>query len=353
MIKLLRNGLFVIFLFFPGITHSDDENLLIDRPEHITVEAEEAIEQGLVYLARNQNGEGYFTLGRGSSSYTTAISSLSGLAFLSQGNTVNHGKYRDSLRRLTTYLVGQVRPSGLIAGAEESRTMFSHAFSTTSFACIYGEIINPELEEIVKKIITDDIALIVDAQDDSGGWYYSPNDQLNEGSVTITQIQALRACRDAGFNVPYETVRKAILYITACQQEDGGIAYGSRSIGSQPALTAAAIAVMYNSGEYDSEIVDGCYRYLQAREQGRIENPDYFGNVNYHWFYENFYLSQVKWHIGGAAWNTYFPQLRDELLERRRAGGCWNGDFQGRIYGTALAVMILSMPYENIPLFMR
>ena len=48
----------------------------------------------------------------------------------------------------------------------------------------------------------DAIVLISRSQSRDGGWLYTPDDAGDEGSVTITQVQALRACRDAGISVP-------------------------------------------------------------------------------------------------------------------------------------------------------
>src|SRR5437016_4638227 len=79
----------------------------------------------------------------------------------------------------------------------------------------------------LKDILTRAVKYIGNAQSSLGGWYYTakgdtgsqiqnPAPGLDEGSVTITQMQALRACRNAGIPVP-----KAIL--------DMGVEYLSKS----------------------------------------------------------------------------------------------------------------------------
>ena len=84
------------------------------------------------------------------------------------------------------------------------------------------------------------------AQATSGGWgYVSAKDVPNfdEGSTTITQVQGLRGCRNAGIAVPAEIIEKAKQYIYKCKNPDGGISYSSRNRGSsRPAITAAALA---------------------------------------------------------------------------------------------------------------
>ena len=37
----------------------------------------------------------------------------------------------------------------------------------------------------------------------------------------------------------------------------------------------------------------------------------------------------------------------------RAADGSWNGDGIGQVYGTAIAVIILQLPYKYLPVFQR
>ena len=51
----------------------------------------------------------------------------------------------------------------------------------------------------------------INAQSSRGGWYYTSKadgHDHDEGSVTITQVQALRAARNAGIPVPKEVIKK-------------------------------------------------------------------------------------------------------------------------------------------------
>jgi hypothetical protein len=60
---------------------------------------------------------------------------------------------------------------------------------------------------------------------------------------------------------------------------------------------------------------------------------------------------------GGDAWSGYFSAAKSALLAHQRQDGCakgsWNpeGDYErrtgGRVFATALAVMILETPYRH------
>src|SRR5207248_3137723 len=81
--------------------------------------------------------------------------------------------------------------------------------------------------------------------------YVSSADGSNfdEGSVTITQLQGLRAARNAGIPVPKETITRAMEYLEACTTTKGGVIYsyagsgGAAAAGQErPPITAAAVA---------------------------------------------------------------------------------------------------------------
>ena len=62
-------------------------------------------------------------------------------------------------------------------------------------------------------MLTKAVEYVVSAQTTRGGWGYvsaKEGNDFDEGSVTITQIQALRAARNAGIPVPREAVVKTV-----------------------------------------------------------------------------------------------------------------------------------------------
>ncbi|MGC8200865.1 hypothetical protein, partial [Salmonella enterica] len=72
----------------------------------------------------------------------------------------------------------------------------------------------------------------------------------------ITQVQALRAAKNAGIPVPRSIIDNAHKYLKDSTTERGGVIYsltqGPAVGGERPPLTAAAVACMFNAGEYTS-----------------------------------------------------------------------------------------------------
>ncbi|MEE3055378.1 MAG: hypothetical protein VYB34_16725, partial [Planctomycetota bacterium] len=76
------------------------------RPPGVTPVVEASIKKGLSYLARAQESDGSYGKSTWSSNvYPTAMTSLSGLAFLASGSTPTRGPYARNLQKITSYLL--------------------------------------------------------------------------------------------------------------------------------------------------------------------------------------------------------------------------------------------------------
>jgi hypothetical protein len=54
-----------------------------------------------------------------------------------------------------------------------------------------------------------------------------------------------------------------------------------------------------------------------------------------------------------SGWNRLTNGQRDELVKQQNADGSWQGDFAGHVYGTAIALLTLQLPYQYLPIFQR
>lgn len=314
-------------------------------------EAERAIRAGVAFLVRSQAQDGSWLSDGRTGRYAVAMTALSGLALLANGSTCTGGPHASSVRAAVQYLLGRAdAETGLIGGAEAGRPMFGHGFAMLFLAEVYGSTGQRVLDRRVRDVLTRAIELTVRSQSALGGWYYTPNSQQDEGAVTVTQMQGLRACANAGLPVPAETVRRAMAYLRKSARPDGGIAYRARGTeGSRSGITCAGLAVMLAAGLYDDPMVEAALRY--ARDNVPLAAPSREGGT--HFFYSHLYLSQVMYFRGGEEWRTYFAGVRDWLLGAQNEDGSWPGDFIGRTYGTSVALLILQLPYNHLPVLQR
>lgn len=319
-----------------------------ERPPHLSARTDEAVRRGVQYLVRNQGRNGSWVSSR--QNYPCTMTAMAGLALMAAGNTPTEGPYADNVNRAVQYLLRNARPSGLIAAPHmEQRSMYGHGFAMLFLSQAYGMEPNRARQQELRRVLERAIALTARAQSKDGGWFYSPDSQSDEGSVTVTQIQALRACRDAGLYVPREVIDRASEYIAKCQNKDGGISYSLQSRGnSLPAITAAAVATMYSAGEYEHPVSKGALdftlRTLQSN-RGVISGG--------HGFYTRLYVSQTMWISSEENWTRFFPKDRDTLLKEQKPNGSWDDNSTGEIFSTAVAIMTLQLPYELVPVYLR
>ena len=343
-----------------GLLHADpslgakksDELVIPVRPALVTARGERAIEKGLAYLASKQSPNGAWR--ENSSSYSNANTALAGLALMAGGNTPVSGKYALQVRRTVDYFMGIAEADGLIANRnEESRPMYSHGFAMLLLAQAYGMEPDPDRQRKLAEILKRAVALTAKSQSKKGGWYYHPEDDDDEGSVTVTQIQALRACRNAGIKVDKKVIQRACQYISLSQNKDGGVRYqakiGLHGSRSRPAISIAAVAVMYNAGEYEHPSAKKALDYTKNLIRRRGLKMAFAQHRLYAWLYASqaFYLS------GDKLWEKYFPDMLTTFVRDQRVDGSWAGDGVGKIYGTSVALMILQVPYQTLPILQR
>jgi hypothetical protein len=319
-------------------------------PKHVTPETLRAVIKGLDFLASKQAEDGSWIIG-GGEGYPVAMTGLSGTAFLAHGNSPTRGHYSKNVQGAVEYLVRCGTATGLITGPtqDSGQPMHGHGFALMFLACVYGMITKESLRNQVRTVIRKGVALTSQGQSPQGGWSYVPGIG-DEGSVTVTQVQALRAAHNAGFLVPRAVIEEAVKYLERCRTPEGGIEYSLRSGGGpRLAISCAAVATLYNAGQFDSTIATDCLKYVW--DQFRANEG--FDKGGGHAFYSHLYAAQGFYMAGDQYWDNYFPKTRDQLLAMQQPDGSWMGDGIGQVYGTSIATIILQLPYKYLPVFQR
>lgn len=344
--RLMVLGIAILFLF---------QTLPVQAASSVDPKSEQVITQGLDWLAFQQHKLGHWNAqGR----YPTAMTALAGMAFLCEGSTTTQGKYAENLRRAVDFLTRRTRSNGLIGDVGDDRYTYGHGFAMLFLSQVLGEEEDLERRQELLEVLTRAVIFTGQAQTKAGGWgYVSAKDGsgYDEGSTTITQVQGLRGCRNAGIPVPKEIIDSAVKYIHRCtNKNEGGVNYSSKGGGSRPAITAAAIACLYNAGEYDDTYVPKMKEYCRKHLQPK--SHDTFG----HWHYAHFYYSQVKYREGGDEWQNYIETIRPRLIQEAdivdmgdRKLAVWKQGFVGEVYTTALNLIILQMDKACLPIYQR
>ncbi len=308
--------------------------------EELTPEATAAIEKGLKWLASRQQKDGSF--GGGS---PTAVTSLSAIAMMASGSLPGRGPYGENVQRAMQYTLNSSQRSGLLTSDGAQTTMYSHGFATLFMAEVYGMT----QDEQVGETLSRGVRLIKQSQNEEGGWRYMPIPADADISVTICQVMALRAARDAGIKVEREVIDKAVEYVRKCQNPDGGFSYqanrGFGGGGSGFERSAAGVATLYYAGVFEGNDLKRGLEYIARFEPGKNRNQG-FG----HYYYGQYYAAQAMFLAGGEYWASWYPAIRDELVHRQKGAGNWEGEIAPE-YCTAAALIVLQMPNRYLPVF--
>ncbi|WP_237607715.1 prenyltransferase/squalene oxidase repeat-containing protein [Roseimaritima sediminicola] len=309
----------------------------------------EATNKGLEWLSRTQSSRGQWN----TQMYPTAMAALAGTALIASGSTTTQGPYAQDIARAADYIISKSRQNGLIGDPQsDSRYTYGHGFAMLFLSQVLGEEGLIDRREELVEVLTKAVEFSGNAQTPAGGWgYVSARDGNNfdEGSTTITQVQGLRGCRNAGIPVPAEIIDRAKEYIYVCKNPDGGISYSSRQRGSsRPAITAAALAALYNAGDYDSEHVPEMWQYAKENLHDIHDAARSFG----HWHYTYLYYSQVVYRQGNELWGDFRNKLYDRIVGEQKPDGNWDGQIHP-VYITACNLIMLQLDRGFLPIYQR
>ena len=354
---LLKTGVGVLGL--PLAAHelcAGDREKLPDgsaSKDMITPEAQRAIDKGLSYLASRQNGDG--TFGNSANHGNVAITSLAGLAFMAGGHQPGRGVYGQMVARALQYVISCDDGKGYLISRQGSfhGPMYGHGFGTLFLAEAHGMVHDRELHQQLRDTVKRAVKLIVDSQNPEGGWRYHPESRDADVSVTICQIMALRAARNAGFAVPKATVDRCTEYAKKCQNSDGGFQYQLQPGPSQFARSAAGVVALHCAGVYKGQAVENGLEYLKRFKPGQAyQRPE----MHMHYYYGHYYAAQAMWTAGGQYWAQWYPAIRDELIhlaDRNAQAGYWSEPRFSNEYATAMACIILQIPNNYLPILQK
>jgi hypothetical protein len=341
------------------------------RAEPLAPRYRAAVDKGLQWLAQQQHSDGHWESNGGQ--FVSAMTALAGLQFLMEGSTIREGKYADHIRRACDYLMDRTQSSGLIgdpnAGNQGLGYLYGHGFSMLFFSQLYGEEEDGARRRRLEDILTRAVQFACRAQTSRGGWGYlsaAEGNDFDEGSVSVTQVQALRACRNAGILVPRPAIDKVHEYLRKCTTANGGMIYSlaSGGGGERPTITVAAIASMFSTGEYNSDLAKRWLKFVQPQIPLDTVGGEQYGHSEY----TMYYYAQVIYTLGEdgysrlfpgsrpserLTWSKYKKQFFEYLVRQQNAEGSWTGTPIGKVYTTCCYLTVMQLDNGVLPIYQR
>jgi hypothetical protein len=322
-----------------------------------TALTEDAVNEGLRWLVRQQNRRGFWSLQGPYSNGSTvenneAATAMALLAFQGAGYTLNstgNEAYNKVVSRGWRYLLRSQHEDGRFNSnlLPEQHQLYTHALCTIALCELYGMTRDKTYLDPAQKAVD----YCVKIQSPQGGWRYQPGID-SDMSVTGWFAMALQSARMAGIEVPSIAFDRIGQFLDSVAREDGSQYAYRPTDGATIPLTAEGLLTRQYLGwqRNDPRLRAGVDHLLQNLPQWDKQNA-------YYWYY----ATQVCHHMEGPdwqKWNAVTRQLLPQHQEKRgKERGSWDpandrwGNAGGRLYVTCLSLYVLEVYYRHLPIY--
>ena len=317
----------------------------------------ELYDAGCRYLAKAQDPSGSWK----DSQEGPGVTGMAMMVLLASGEDPNHGAYRPQIRRaIRSIIASQDAASGFYGKPNQGNaSMYQHGFAMLALAEAYGVVddrtlwseegasgkgrsIGQSLELAVKLAVTSA------KQNPMGAWRYSPEAKDHDTSVSGAVLMGLLGARNAGIEVPDETIDRAIKYFTAMTGPNGQVGYANPGGGSD-ATTSIGTLVIAIARRKDLPQFKLATEYLKQHSQATMQQSPYPN-------YTRYYRAQALFQADIEAWEQWNNRLVQELKAQRKPDGslaAQGGPDGGPFAGTALTLLSLAVNYRFLPIYER
>lgn len=344
-------------------------------------EISNSTKRALTYLLSKQDKDGSFdTIPIGQ----PGVTGFCVLAFLAQGKTRTDAEYGPAITKAIDFICAQQKKNGLIAAvapntvpiprvslAEHDQTLpasYNHAIAGLALTEAYGAC-EKEQATRVAKVIEKAVEATLEMQRwqkhklDQGGWRYLGRPYSDDSDLSITgwHIMFLRSARNAGFDVPRESIDQAVAYVENCfQKRSSTFTYCSRHrLSSTRAMAGAGVLALAHAGKHKSDMAVKASNWILERDFTKFnhEPPCQLDWQDDRYNYGVFLCTQAMYQQGGHYWKEFYPPVVKAIVEAQQKDGSWPSEPQDAVfrnsYTTALCVLSLSVSDQLLPIFQR
>ena len=313
--------------------------------EVVPRDVREMYDKGLQYLVKTQTEQGDWQGGQ----QGPGITGMALMVLLASGEDPNYGPYSNNVRKaLRSIINSQDTQTGIMGNS-----MYHHGFAMLGLAEAYGAVddrnlwpegkglrsIGQALELAVRGAITSQ------KKNSQGGWRYSPDSNDADTSVSGAVFVGLLAARNAGIEVPDDSINRAIAFYTSMTSGGGEVAYagGLGGFGESLARSSIATLVYAVARRKDLKQYRATLDYLKQRlEQTAMAYPEYC----------RYYEAQALFQGDIIAWEKWNKLLIRQLKQAQQPDGSIQGQF-GNDIGTAMSLLALALNYRFLPIYER
>ncbi len=320
-----------------------------------TEASEQAVELGIQWIIEHQQSNGSWRFfhhrgacdgrcaNQGTKESSSAATGLALLSILGAGYSHHAGPYQTQVQKGLDFLRGRMRKTSF-GGSFVEDTMYDQGIVTLALSEAYIMTKDETLREPVELAMK----YIVAAQHSTGGWRYRAGEAPGDITVTGWQLMALKSCQRAGFHPPLRTISLAEAFVLNLTDDEYTFGYMKRTDGTQATSAIGMLCRLYLGAQRNSGTFAMAAENLISQGPSRTD------------IYYNYYATLDLHHLNSQHWDLWNQQMREYLVKTQdRRGhqlGSWyfpdkHGKVGGRLYTTAMAIMILEVYYRYMPLY--
>jgi hypothetical protein len=340
------------------------EGPLVKYGDPMPRDVREIYDAGIRYLLKTQDADGSWKDGQAGA----GVTGMAMMVLLASGEDPNYGPYRVPIRKaLRSMLNLQDGGTGFLGGEGGHDSMYQHGFAMLALAEAYGVVddrglwteagaqagkgsgrpIGKALELAVRRAVSSG------KQNPVGAWRYSPEAKDADTSVSGAVLMGLLAARNAGIEVPDETIDRAIKYYVSMTGGNGQVGYSGGAGGGSDAVTSIGVLVYSIARRQELPQYKAAAKYLVSRSGGAAQ-PGMDGYPGY----TDYYRAQALFQCDVTAWEKWNAGLVKTLKAMQAKDGSLSGGRAGMGAGggtvtTALYLLSLAVNFKFLPVYER
>jgi hypothetical protein len=312
-----------------------------------TPASEKAVKKGDEWLLKTMQSNGGCGVDLGQTP-DIGCTSMVGLAMMAQGNTPIEGPRSREIRKIVHFLLNKVEnmPNDDITpenGTQLQNKIGRHAhsfFAALFLAEVLGEGYDPEpVRQALRKVV----GAIVATQTPEGHW---GNQSWAPTLGTVMGWVALRASHYAGIKVGNspETTAQHLK-----QQMSTSLAQETGSWMHTLYKNATGVRVLFALGEENEPVAKKAFADVLSLVK---RDNTAFSQAGGEEFLAFHLITETMLQKGGEDWKTWFPVVRDKIVQVQNADGSWTGHhcITSRTFCTAAAILVLTSPNRYLPI---
>lgn len=337
---------------------------LVKYGDPVPRDVREMYDAGCRYLIKTQDASGDWKDGQAG----PGVTGMAVLVLLASGEDPNFGPYREPIRKALRSIIASQDPNtGYLGGAGggHNSSMYHHGFGMLALSEAYGSVDDRRLwgeggpaQSANRRSIGAALELAVRCavtsakQNPVKAWRYSPDAKDADTSVSGAVFVGLLAARNAGIEVPEETIAGASKYFRSMTGGNGQVGYSGSPGGGSDAVSSIGVLVLAVARQKDKDEYKRALEYLKKQSlsggQGMEGYPAY----------TRYYRAQALFQGDVEAWEKWNQGLIRELKGVQGKDGSFagfanrGGSFGGTV-DTSLALLALAVNYKFKPIYER